>query len=133
MAQNEMKAMRDMPWRVRSTAGLGDAVCGMKCEGNVLYEFLGIDVRDGNEFDVATEFSAAFKIAQLVWNCRSMPEFDGDVLLVCEDSTELNARGEENASVLDLFSKRLDMRFQQGANCDNHLKALFAQEANVLE
>jgi len=23
MAQNEMKAMRDMPWRVRSTEGLG--------------------------------------------------------------------------------------------------------------
>ena len=25
MAQNEMKAMRDMPWRVRSTDGLGAA------------------------------------------------------------------------------------------------------------
>jgi hypothetical protein len=36
MAQNEMKAMRDMPWRVRSTEGLGADELGMACICSVL-------------------------------------------------------------------------------------------------
>jgi len=40
MAQNEMKAMRDMPWRVRSTEGLGD--CGKR----VALLFLGREFID---------------------------------------------------------------------------------------
>ena len=60
------------------------------------------------EFDVPAELTAAFEMAGGVAYAGAVAEFDGDVLLVSKDSAELDARGKQDAALLDLFGQRTD-------------------------
>ena len=68
MAQNEMKAMRDMPWRVRSTEGLGAGIwvfrpqptMTMLKDEPVHWEQKGSDERKATDYRDVISYRTAF-------------------------------------------------------------------------